>query len=393
MAKKASGSVGEGKKGVGARTAKAGAAKRAKVVEAPEGDPLLAVPATPEMGSVVGQERAIGVLRRAAASGRLHHAWLFHGPEGVGKFTTALAFAGELLTPSGAPGREASRLLASGMHPDLHVVRKELASISRDEGVRSSKQLGIAIEVVREFLIEPASRTRVASGSSPGSKVFIVDEAHLLGPEAQDALLKTLEEPAPGTVIVLVTHIPERLKATVRSRCQRVAFGTLDEGAMRSWLAGSGLEVPKDVMTWALRFASGSPGALRAAVESGLVAWQAAVGSMLDKATQGRTPVELGGVLAKLVDESAAAAVEHNPRASKEAANRVAARRMFRLLGERCREELAAGAQRGDAPALERAAEALDRVAAAERQVDSNVALALVFDNLAAQWAAQWTAR
>ena len=99
--------------------------------------------------------------------------------------------------------------------------------------------------------------------------------------------------------------------------------------------------------------------------------------------------IELGGLLAKLVDEAAAAAVAGDARASKDVANRVAARRMFRLLGESFRGAMGRSAAVGRVDQAERAAACIGFIEVAERQVDSNVAMALVFENLAAQCALQ----
>ncbi|VAX41463.1 DNA polymerase III delta prime subunit, partial [hydrothermal vent metagenome] len=349
------------------------------------------------LDEVLGQPRAVGLLDAAISSGRLHHAWVFHGPEGIGKFTTALAFAATVLDPSSKPDRagrvrpdpksRVQGLLRAGSHPDLHIVRKELAAVSRSDQVRASKQTRLAKEVVEEFLIEPAARTRVLAGESRASKVFIVDEAHLLGIEAQNALLKTIEEPAPGTVVVLVTPSEDRLLPTIRSRCQLVGFGPLDGASMEAWARRTALDLSGLDAEWAFAFAGGSPGVLRAIAETGLSGWHAELKPLLDRLHAGQGVIELGGLLAKLVDEAAAAAVAGDARASKDVANRVAARRMFKLLGESFRGSMRRAAAVGRAEEAERAARCIGFVEVAERQVDSNVSMGLVFENLAAQCA------
>jgi len=362
---------------------------------APEAGPPAPKPIP--LDAVLGQARAVGLLDSAVTSGRLHHAWVFHGPEGVGKFTTALAFAATVLDPSSLPDRSGrlrpdpgspvQHLLRAGSHPDMHIVRKELAAVSRSEQVRASKQTRLAKEVVEEFLIEPAARTRVLSGDSRVGKVFIVDEAHLLGVEAQNALLKTIEEPPGGTLIVLVTPSEERLLPTIRSRCQLVPFGPLDEASMREWMRRAEVDLGGVDVAWALAFAGGSPGVLRAVTETGLGGWHTSLQPALDRVHAGQGVIELGGLLAKLVDEAAAASVAGDARASKDVANRVAARRMFRLLGESFRATMRRAAAVGRDDQAERAAACIGLIEVAERQVDSNVALALVFENLAAQCA------
>jgi DNA polymerase-3 subunit delta' len=344
---------------------------------------------------VIGQPVAVSLVDSAVVSGRLHHAWIFHGPEGVGKRTTALALGAMLLDPTTAPDPAGAlrpdpesavqRLARAGSHPDLHLVCKELAASSRDDGVRRGKQTTLAKQVVEEFLIEPAARTRVMPGESRAGKVFVIDEAHLLGIEAQNALLKTIEEPPKGTIVILVTPSEDRLLPTIRSRCQRVAFGPLDEASMRSWIERTSFDFAGVDPDWALRFAGGSPGTLRAIVGSGLGRWRDAVAPALDRLAAGQGVIDLGSVLAKLVDEAAAESVAGDPRASKDVANRVAARRMFRLLGESFRDLMRQAAARGDRATVEWATESVSAIHEAETMLASNVAISLVFEQLTAE--------
>jgi DNA polymerase-3 subunit delta' len=353
----------------------------------PEGRPQgIPTPGAGRLSGIIGQDRAVGVLRTAAAAGRVHHAWIFHGPVGVGKFTAALAFAADLLDPASRAGEsgvasEARRLLEAGIHPDLHVVRKELAGVSRDERVRRGVQRNIAKEVLAEFLIEPAGRTRVFQADSAAAKVFIVDEAELLEPVGQNALLKTLEEPPRGTVIILVTSAEERLLPTIRSRCQRVAFTPLDEASMGRWLEAGGLlaGVPEADRGFVLRFAGGSPGAATLAVKGGLVAWHRTIGPMLAETDRGRYCAGLGPAMASLVDEWAKAHAQEREHASKDAANKAGAAWMLRLLAAHYRERLRSSPRDG--------ARAIEAIAEAQRQADAGVQFPFVMENLAAQLA------
>jgi DNA polymerase III subunit delta' len=349
---------------------------------------------------IIGQERAIANLRSCIQSGRVHHAWIFHGPPGVGKFTTALAFAGVILDPTTAPGlsgevepdpeSETQRLLESGSHPDLHIVNKELAVVSREASVRDSKQRNIAKDVLEEFLIEPAVKTSASRGGL-AAKVFIVDEAELIDGRGQNALLKTLEEPAPGSVIILVTSSEERLLPTIRSRCQRVGFVPLSEADMERWLKQSELDVASlgaDDRRWLMQFAAGSPGTAELALETGLVQWRSTLAPMLAELEQGRFPIEMGQIMAKLADDWAAAWVDRpgNENASKDAANKAAARQMFRLIAEHYRHRLRRQADAGSPD--EMSLRAIDLVCEAERQAESNVQAQFVMENLAAQLSA-----
>lgn len=343
---------------------------------------------------VIGQDRAIAMLRDAVRTRRIHHAWIFHGPPGVGKFTTALAFAGVILDPSSQPnlsgeiepdpGSHTQQLLAAGTHPDLHIITKELAEYSKEQKVRESKQRNIAIDVVREFLIEPAKNSGAATTGALASKVFIVDEAELLAHgtnAAQNSLLKTLEEPPAGSVIILVTSQEERLLPTIRSRAQRVALAPLSDEDMRRWMKASGLDLAgldQGAREWLLAFAGGSPGTAKLAMDTGLVAWHETLGPMLDDLDRARFPIDFGTVGAKLADDWAEAWVKQRENASKEAATRAAAAQVLRLIAEHYRAQM-----RGRT--AERAARAVELVREAEQQADSNVNLMFVLDNLGAQ--------
>lgn len=378
----------------------------AKRTKSPRSAPEVSIPA-PELppvakpvalGAILGQDRAIATLDAALRSGRLHHAWIFHGPTGVGKFTTALAFAAVLLDPSSEAGlsgaiepdpeSQVQRLLSSGTHPDLHIITKELSIFSEDADVRKSKQITIPKDVIDTHLLGPAALSpNLRHAAAPrASKVFIVDEAELLdrspnNAPTQNAILKTLEEPPPGTVIILVTSSEERLLPTIRSRCQRVGFAPLEPDAMRRWVAGRGLDVDARQRDWLIGFSDGSPGVMLSALEGGFYAWFETLEPMLDAARRGAYDPDLGPALARLADEWAKAWVEANELASKESANRAGARWIFRLLSAWLR----AGLRRAESAEVH--AEAIDLVRQAERRLDSSVQLAFVMESLSAELA------
>lgn len=359
------------------------------------------VPPPIPIGRVLGQRRAIESLDRALASDRLHHAFIFHGPRGVGKLTTALAFAAILLDPDAetdlagsvrAP--ELSRtaeLLAGGSHPDLHVVRRQLASVSSDEQVRRRMQTNIPIEVVREFLVEPASRTaaRPAGSGARAGQVFIVDEAELLANAAQDTLLKTLEEPGPGTVLILITQSEHELQPTIRSRCQRLAFGPLEAETLLSWAKDADLDLghlgDKD-RDWLLAYADGSPGVLASAIEAGLDRWPAMLRPILTGIARGTPDPLAGPELAKLASAAAEARVAGARNASKASANRAVMDELVAFIGAWLRGAMGFAADRGSpgtAP-WSRAIAALDEV---HRLMDSNVNVSWVAESIVVQLA------
>ncbi|MFO0837054.1 MAG: DNA polymerase III subunit delta' [Phycisphaerae bacterium] len=183
------------------------------------------------LADVLHQERAISILRRALRNGRAHHAYLFDGPEGVGKERTAIALAARLLceTPDLPPDADACgacrscALLAGDNHPDFHLIHRGLHKLHPDRNVRATKGLFLTVDVIRHFLIAPAS----ASPAMGRRRVFVIRDAERMNEEAQNALLKTLEEPPGAACLMLLSSSASRLLATIRSRCQRIPFGLL----------------------------------------------------------------------------------------------------------------------------------------------------------------------
>jgi DNA polymerase-3 subunit delta' len=189
-----------------------------------------------------GQEKAVGLLRAAYEADRLSHAYLFQGPEGVGKETTALAFAQALNCEQGGLtgcGTCPACKMALGLsHPDIHLIfpapttlkpaeRRELiASYARD-GLRE-QDFGrkTAIVSVETILTDVVAKANQRPYIGPW-KVFIVADADRMTTEAANTLLKTLEEPPQSTVIILTTSRPNALPSTVVSRCQQIPFAAL----------------------------------------------------------------------------------------------------------------------------------------------------------------------
>ena len=192
------------------------------------------------------QDKAIAILQRARASGKLAHAYIFAGPEGVGKFTTAREWAKLLLCKN--PTMEddfadncglcrSCQLFEAGSHPDFNPVYKELVEFTRD-GKDRKTPVDLPIDVIREFLIEKVPTRPTLSKR----KVFVVSEAERLNASSQNALLKSLEEPPEYCCIILLCTRMERLLPTTRSRCQIVRFGPIDEDRIIEKLTEMGVE-------------------------------------------------------------------------------------------------------------------------------------------------------
>jgi DNA polymerase III subunit delta' len=169
-------------------------------------------------------------LLAAALSEGPAHAYLFHGPAGVGKRATAVAFASALLGGDARVGRRS--------HPDLYVL-EPLGDQIRIDAVR---------EMRRDLHMRPFEADR---------RVYLVFGAHLLNEEAADALLKDLEEPPGYAVIVLVADEVGPLPETIRSRCQAIPFRRLSERAVREAVQARAPELTVEQATSIARVASG----------------------------------------------------------------------------------------------------------------------------------------
>jgi DNA polymerase III subunit delta' len=186
---------------------------------------------------VLGHRTTLNLLSRALGAGTLPPSLILAGPDGVGKRQTAVALAQVLnclepVRPAPWPATEgiaplsvdacgncgACRRIARGVHPDVLVIEPGETGAIKVDAVR---------EVVREVGFKPFEGKR---------RVVIFDTADALLVDSQDALLKTLEEPPPGSVLVLVTSQPGSLLPTVRSRCPIVRFGPLSVVDVTAWL-------------------------------------------------------------------------------------------------------------------------------------------------------------
>lgn len=191
-------------------------------------------------------------LSSALANGRLHHALLFAAPAGLGKRVLVDAFAvAALCERRDAQGFacgacRACMLVAAGSHPDLVRVGLEL----RDDGKQRTE---ITIDQMRAL-----SQRLSMSSQFGGLQIALVDPADRLNASAANGLLKTLEEPAASTVIVLVADDAARLPATIRSRCQRIDLREPSREEALAWLRGQGLGAQQ--ASEALDASLGNPG-------------------------------------------------------------------------------------------------------------------------------------
>lgn len=227
-----------------------------------ESDRVPGAPHPRETQRLVGQNAAVAAFQTAVASGRLHHGWLITGPRGTGKATLAWAIARWLLAETGSADlsvpddHPVARRLRAMSEPRLHLVRRTLDDKGRLRGE-------IVVDDIRKLL-----SFFHMSAAEGGRRVAIIDAADDMNTAAANAVLKMLEEPPTGAVLLLIAHQPARLLPTIRSRCRELRLMPLSPEDMATALAP--LKVPGDPARLAA-LAAGSVGeALRLAGQDGL---------------------------------------------------------------------------------------------------------------------------
>jgi DNA polymerase III subunit delta' len=216
---------------------------------------------------LLGHPDAEATILEALRTGRMHHAWLITGPEGVGKATLAYRFARRLL--AGRPDTESLALdsadpvfrrVAANSHADLLTVERMM----NEKTKRMRTQ--IAVEDVRK--ITGFMSLTPAEG---GWRVVVVDGAEDLNQASANALLKILEEPPPRAILLLVCAAPGRLLPTIRSRCRRLRLAPLADEPMGELLASYLPQLNPDDRGRLITLAEGSPGrAIMLAEDEGL---------------------------------------------------------------------------------------------------------------------------
>jgi DNA polymerase-3 subunit delta' len=316
-------------------------------------------------------------LKQAYLADHLPHAMIFAGPAGVGKGTTAAALAKLFLCEKSKKAQacgvcESCRTFDGGNHPDYHVITKE--HIRYHDKTGTSKGIDLSIKVIRPELIEPAGRKAVMGRG----KVFIVEQAELMNAQAQNSMLKTLEEPAGRTLIVLLTDQASALLATIRSRCQTVRFAGLDEGRVREELVRRGVDAK--TAADAASLARGSLGTALKWIEDDVIGTARNLMAMIDALFAGRPPEDLPGWFKTAADAYAAKQLERDELSSKDQATREGLTLYLLLAGEHIRRRMVESENDAEYAS---ACNAIDALVQAESYLDSNVNISLIFQQLA----------
>ena len=212
------------------------------------------------MTPLLGHDAAVAAFRSGLASGRLHHAWLITGPDGIGKALFADKAALRVLaegagTPLAGSGLDvpdehpSAKLVAAGSHPDL----MRLERLTKESGTELARS--ITVDQVRRL-----QRLFSTTSSMSPWRVVIIDSVDDLERNAANALLKNLEEPPPSTVFLLVSHSPERLLPTIRSRCRVLRLAPLNSDAMASALRVALPDADEEEIRTLVEVGEGAPG-------------------------------------------------------------------------------------------------------------------------------------
>jgi len=191
---------------------------------------------------------------------KLHHAFLMHGRAGIGKYDFALSFSKALLCPNKDDSGHACdecpscRWFSDESHPDFRLISPEQESSNDEETVatkKTKKKTQISVTQIREL----SDFLSLSSHQTSGLRIVLINPAETLNLASANALLKMLEEPAPGVIFILIAHQLQRLLPTIISRCQKISMPVPDETQALAWLNMKGVKNPAQQ----LAYLEGSP--------------------------------------------------------------------------------------------------------------------------------------
>lgn len=204
---------------------------------------------------LVGHENSVEEVRAAFASGRMHHAWLMVGMDGIGKTSFAWHIANHVLSnganPIGKynPQDRVTKLIQAEAHPDMLVVRR-----AADDKTGELRNV-----IVVDDALKVASFLRKTS-THGGWRVVIIDEAHRMNRHGENAILKILEEPPAHALILITATTPGALLPTIRSRCRILQLAPLDDAHMKVILARNAPDLSPEDSDRLIALAGGSAG-------------------------------------------------------------------------------------------------------------------------------------
>lgn len=238
------------------------------------------------MTSYYGHDRPREIFCQSFAKDKLHHAWILAGDKGLGKAAFAQQAAHFLLNSrnrptvfSDAQDDEAGHLLAAGSHPDFRLLRRgpkadKEEKKARDNGLDSLEEHELArnIKVDQIRALQPLFQNQASISEY---RVVVIDAADDLERGGANAILKNLEEPPKKTIFFLISHMPDRLLPTIRSRCQMLRFDPLADDEMRVLLKNAAPKLSDADLETLVIAGEGSPGRALQYSEIGLAELEA----------------------------------------------------------------------------------------------------------------------
>ncbi len=338
------------------------------------------------------------MIQYALSSRRMPHAYIFHGPEGVGRELFAERLARILLCEEPVPSEHdrmdacgkcrACEMSVAGAHPDMHTIYRALIKQHPDAQVRARKGIDLGIDVIRRFVID-----KVANKPAMGrAKVFVIREVERMSPAAQNALLKTLEEPPATTFLLLISASLDALLPTVRSRCQTVPFGLLPEDFIVERMLATCQGATEEQVRLCAGSADGSLGVAMRNWDDGLMHYHERMSEIIETLRQ-QGVTEPAKRIIDDAKEFAQGYRKREPEVSDTESLRWGLKALLSLVASELRHRLhvCAGALQDDgepdaAPTTpltpRRAADAINVVAQAERQLDLNANTQLCIEGL-----------
>ena len=233
------------------------------------------------MTSYLGHDRPQQIFCQSLAKDMLHHAWILAGDKGLGKAAFAQQAAHFLLNSRNRPATfsaiqddEAGHLLAAGSHPDFRLLRRgpkgdKEEKKARDQGLDALEEHELArnIKVDQIRALQPLFQNQASISEY---RVVVIDAADDLERGGANAILKNLEEPPKKTIFFLISHMPDRLLPTIRSRCQMLRFEPLADDEMRVLLKKAAPKLGQADIEALVLAGEGSPGRALQFIEIGL---------------------------------------------------------------------------------------------------------------------------